>query len=388
MEDPYESFRTGTALTKGVLWTAVIFFLKSTQVDFAVFLNGVFYVVHRLVAFLLAILVILISFAQMFWVVYLEQPVCKFACDEEDARCKAEMEGCGFPHCEFGDSFLKVYTMMMGEIGTETRYDQNLVAQILYIFYSFFIVILLSNVLIAIVTDSYEIVQNDRAAIVFWSNRLDFVSEMDSIASVVRKRIFCAQGYTNNSNKTMAIVPDDTQDDQSHEIESLPSSTKFYGNGMGGGTKEWFREEWNSIMRLFEHDAYGVTAQDTRPVDFWIDCFKKTLALFVIPSWLILGFVTIGILWPPQVREWLFVQVDSVASRAEIEHRKLEQLREIQHETKTLKDEIRMEMQNNQDEMFRTKAEVDAVQEEVLADLQQVNMLVSTLLSDLGGLEG
>ena len=81
--------------------------------------------------------------------------------------------------------------MMMGEIGTETRYDGVLVAQILYVAYAFLVVILLSNVLIAIVTDSYEIIQNDRAAVVFWSNRLDFVSEMDGIASVIRRRILC-----------------------------------------------------------------------------------------------------------------------------------------------------------------------------------------------------
>ena len=106
--DDLGGFRTGTALTKGILWMAVVFFLKSTQVDFAVFLNGVYYVVRRLVAFLLAILVILISFAQMFWLVYYEQPVCKFSCREGDYQCEAEMEGCNYPHCEFGDSFLKV----------------------------------------------------------------------------------------------------------------------------------------------------------------------------------------------------------------------------------------------------------------------------------------
>ncbi len=110
--DDLGGFRTGTALTKGVLWMAVVFFLKSTQVDFAVFLNGVFYVVRRLVAFLLAILVILISFAQMFWLVYYEQPVCKFSCREGDYQCEAEMEGCNYPHCEFGDSFLKVSIRM------------------------------------------------------------------------------------------------------------------------------------------------------------------------------------------------------------------------------------------------------------------------------------
>jgi len=50
-----------------------------------------------------------------------------------------------------------------------------------------------------------------------------------------------------------------------------------------------------------------------------------------------------------------------------------------------MKNEIRMEMQNDREEIFRTKAAVDAVQEEILADLQQVNTLVSLLLSQMGG---
>jgi ankyrin repeat protein len=92
-------FRTGVAFTKGVLWTAVIYFLKSTQVDFAVFLGGVFYVVQRLVAFLLAVGVILLAFAQMFFIVYRQSEVCM----EIDGN-----EGCNFPHCTFEDSLLKV----------------------------------------------------------------------------------------------------------------------------------------------------------------------------------------------------------------------------------------------------------------------------------------
>ena len=273
--------------------------------------------------------------------------------------------------------------MMMGEIGTETRYDQNLVAQILYIFYGFFIVILLSNVLIAIVTDSYEIVQNDRAAIVFWSNRLDFVAEMDSIASVVRKRILCCTDGEDAKEKTN-IVPNLTQDDRSYVSEDASSNIE---KNLVYGTEEWFRDKWNSIMSMFEEDVYGTAAgEDTRPIDFWYDVLNKTLVILVIPPWLILGFVTVGILWPPQVREWLFVQKDTAASRAEIERRKLEQLQDIQRDTKLLKNELKMEMQHDRDEMFRMKHEVDAVQEEVLADLQQVNALVTTLLTDLGGI--
>lgn len=93
-----ESFRAGCAFTKGVLWMAVIYFLKSTQVDFAVFLGGVFYVVQRLVAFLLAVGVILLAFAQMFYIVYHREAVCE---DNEE-------DDCTFPHCNFDTSLLKV----------------------------------------------------------------------------------------------------------------------------------------------------------------------------------------------------------------------------------------------------------------------------------------
>ncbi len=282
---------------------------------------------------------------------------------------------------------------MMGEIGTETRYDQNLVAQILYILYGFFIVILLSNVLIAIVTDSYEIVQNDRAAIVFWSNRLDFVAEMDSIAAVVRKRIFgCQNDGGRKSTKNRTLPSSDTLDDRSYgesisQDASFPNATTT--TAVVGRASvlsvEWFRDHWTSVVSMFEHDVYA-SSEDLRPVDFWYEILNKTLAVLVIPPWLILGFVTVGILWPPQVREWLFVQTETAASRAQIERRKLEQLQEIQTSTKLLKEELKQEMQHDRDEMFRMKAEVDAVQEEVLADLQQVNALVTTLLTDLGGI--
>jgi ankyrin repeat protein len=114
-----KEFRSGCAFTKGVLWLAMIYFLKSTQVDFAVFLGGVFYVVQRLVAFLLAVGVILLAFAQMFFIVYRQEPVCTFKlcdpddplqnCTEAETEAANELtEGCDFPHCTFPDSLLKV----------------------------------------------------------------------------------------------------------------------------------------------------------------------------------------------------------------------------------------------------------------------------------------
>ena len=104
-----EAFRSGAAFTQGILYVDVIVFLKSTYVDFAVFVNGVYYVVQRLIAFLIAVGVILLAFAQMFFFIYKNTELC----ENPDPSLDLD-SGCRFPHCTFEESLLKVYTMMMG----------------------------------------------------------------------------------------------------------------------------------------------------------------------------------------------------------------------------------------------------------------------------------
>lgn len=364
-----ESFRAGCAFTKGVLWMAVIFFLKSTSVDFAVFLGGVFYVVQRLVAFLLAVGVILLAFAQMFFIAYQQKEVCTQQRPDDAPECQ-------FPHCKFLHSLLKCYTMMMGEIGSESRYDDYTLAQVLYVAYAFLVVILLSNVLIAIVTDSYEIIQNDRAAIVFWSNRLDFVAEMDGISSVFRQRILC---MSENTQKGVPGAPTKVQEGPNGTV-ALDADDPHLES------KDVFREAWKSIMLLFESNFYDDVDLSPKKLEFWVYlCYQGFALIIIIPIWIAIGFLTVGNLWPPQVREFLFVQKETTVSRAEIERQKLDQLREIQGDIKALKTEIRKEMVGDREDMVRMKAEVEAVQSEVLADLQQVRELMTTIL-DLGGM--
>ena len=269
---------------------------------------------------------------------------------------------------------------MMGEIGSETRYDDVLVAQILYVAYAFLVVILLSNVLIAIVTDSYEIIQNDRAAVVFWSNRLDFVAEMDGISSVVRRgirRMLCLE-----TQKAKGAPGAPTR------VQEGPNGTTIAldGDNAKSGKKDWFRDAWKNIMLLFEANFYDDVDLHPSKIEFWVYlCYQAFAGFIIIPVWLIVGFATMGALWPPQVREYLFVQRETAVSRAEIERQKLEQLREIQTDIKSLKTEIRKEMASDRDDMIRMKGEVEAVQSEVLSDLQQVKELMTTLL-DLGGI--
>jgi hypothetical protein len=104
-----KSFRAGCAFTKMVLWVAVVYFLKSLSINFAVFLDGVVYVVKRLVAFLMAVACILVAFALMFAILYQEEELC----DETLAVQINELynETCAkpvFPHCKIDMSLLKV----------------------------------------------------------------------------------------------------------------------------------------------------------------------------------------------------------------------------------------------------------------------------------------
>lgn len=60
-----DSFRIGAAISVTALWVKLMAYLRNMLIDFAVFVGGVFYVVRRLVAFLTALMVILIAFAQV-----------------------------------------------------------------------------------------------------------------------------------------------------------------------------------------------------------------------------------------------------------------------------------------------------------------------------------
>ena len=282
----------------------ILFAVKSTLVDFAVFVGGVQYVLRRLAAFLVVLSCILVAFGFMFYYVFLASPFC----------VKDEEGGFAFPHCTISDSLLRVYTMMMGEV--DDMVYQTTVSQALYILYAFLVIILLSNVLIAIVTDSYGVIKNERAAMVFWSNRLNFIAELDAIATV-RKQLL-GEGY---------LCPRPWSTDTGDEVEGKSKSKKV------------FRDLWNTLTSLFEDNPYDL---DVSPgsFDFWCYLLLRIVAIFIIPVWLILGLVTAGWLWPPQVRERLLCQTNVRISRADIAIKAKKEISKLRHELRNLKREV------------------------------------------------
>lgn len=298
-----DSFRVGAAVSVTVLWVKLLAYLRNMLMDFAVFVGGVFYVVRRLAAFLTALVVILIAFAQMFHTTFQQTEYCKYQPNDEldeieilfDTRCE---ENQIHPYCHFWHSFLSVYTMMLGEVDADGVSDSQ-VATILFVIFMFLVVILLAQVVIAIVTDSYKVIQDQRAAIVFWTNRLDFVAEMDAIANGPwKRRLFGLLGFPEKATS--------------------------------GHTDEIFGKElWKKIIELFEDEV----EEGILSFDFWAYAVLRLLAaVFIIPLWLVLGVVTVGWFWPPQIREAVLTSTVSkhssdVAKKTNDGRRKLRNLR-------------------------------------------------------------
>jgi len=278
---------------------------------------------------------------------YCTQQPNNFLSDQEIldmTKCNANQVN---PYCDFWMSFLNVYTMLLGDVD-ENNFKESVVATVLFVLFMFLCVILLANVLIAIVTDSYKVIQDQRAAIVFWTNRLDFVAEMDAIAN---------GPWKSRLKRTFGLG------------QSGDSS---------GRTEQAGKELWNKMMELFEDEI----DDGFMSIDFYLyNLMRLVVAIFVIPCWLLLGVITLGWCWPPQVREAVFTSTvfkHSSDSEKEDELRKT-QVKKLQDEVLGLKDELLQELALDRTQVVQMKSQVAERKLEISNEMKDIKKIVAIL---------
>jgi Ion transport protein len=275
-----------------------------------------------------------------------DQPNDKLTFEEIDRMTK-----CGAnqlrPYCSFWNSFVSVYTMLLGEVN-ETDFKNSPVGTALFVIFMFLVVILLANVLIAIVSDSYKVIQDQRAAIVFWTNRLDFIAEMDAIANGPWKK---------RLKKTFGFG-----DDQ---------DTGRMGQQFG-------QVLWAQIMELFEDDVEGGIFS----LDFFLySMLRVVVTVFVIPFWLFLGLITLGWCWPPQIRERVFISTvfkHSSDSEKEDELRRT-QVKVLQEEVTGMKDDLLQELALDRTQVVQMKSQVAERKLEISNEMKEIKKIVAIL---------
>jgi hypothetical protein len=353
-----EIFRYGAALSFSVIWLKFLAYLRNMLIDFAVFSGGVFYVVKRLAAFLLALIIILVAFSRMFFTVFRKSEYCENIPPESDEIWVANLQ-CEDnqlrPWCSSWNSWLAVYTMLLGEVD-EDLFDDNAVALALFIVFMFLVVILLANVLIAIVTDSYKVIQDQRAAIVFWTNRLDFIAQMDAIAN---------GPWKTRLKRTFGMDAVDTR-----LIHIEPSFGK---------------EFWKRLLDIFDDEV------DDSVLSFEYLCYtlmRIMTAVFIIPSWILVGICSAGWFWPPQVREAVFTSTvfkhsSDVAKEDEL---RKTQVKKLKNEIQILRDDLLQEMAIDRTQVVQLKSSVAERKLEIQNEMKHIKRIVSFLFEQQSSL--
>merc|ERR1719230_2143795 len=127
--------------------------------------------------------------------------------------------------------------------------------------------------MIAIVTDAYSVIKNERAEIVFWSNRLDYVHEMKATS-----KMFTTKGLKGCFGRgKVNVIADDMQSDR-------------------------LRELWNDLLMTFAESTLDVPVCSS---EFWSRMFIRLAILVVLFFWILLGIVSFSTLWPPQIRKFM-----------------------------------------------------------------------------------
>ena len=220
----------------------------------------------------------------------------------------------------------------------------------------FLVVILLRNVLIAIVVDSYRVIQDQRAAIVFWTNRLDFIAEMDAIAN---------GPWKSRLKQSLGMLHDDS-------VKAREEVT--FG-----------KEFWKRLMDLFEDDI------DEGILSFEFFCYtllRIATAVFIIPSWILIGLVSMGWFWPPQIREAVFTSTvfKNTNSAEHEEVLRKTQVKILEQQVKILKGDLLQELTINRTQVVQIKSLVAERKLEIQNEMKHIKRIVTLLFEQQSSL--
>lgn len=371
-------FRQGASLTIGLCYLQVLAYFKNISIEFAVFVSGVAYVTTRLVAFMVCLLIVVTAFSQMFETIFLQSSECDLYKETQENTATTtsdqdfvymddatsnlvveELEDCepsiDAPYCSgLYWAWYKTYTMMLGEID-DTLFYWNGLSLILFCLFYFFVVILLLNILIAIITDFYRVITNDRAAIVFWSNRLAFIVDMDLVTNGPWKKAVM---------NFFRLGKEDEVENSKIEKDKVEIT--------------WERLLWMKLIETFDPE---MDKQQGARLFFYFP-LRIFFSFFLIPFWLMLGILSAGWLWPPQVREGLFVQAVSIpADSGEIREveKRVEEVMDLRKDIGLAQSGMIKEFEHDRKNMSDLKNQVKEIKKELKKEMKNIKQVMKSL---------
>ena len=141
-------------------------------------------------------------------------------------------------------------------------------------------------------------------------------------------------------------------------------------------------EMWKKFMYLFDDDIdeHGVMS-----IEFIIyNILRVFAACVIIPLWIIIGFISFGMLWPPQVRRKLLTsQMTSRTEEASAERLRLNQVNGLKEDVSSFQEDVRGDMEKGRDEVYIIKTVLDSTKTEIHTEMNHVKEIVTELFEML-----
>ena len=190
--DTIDPLRAFLAITTGCLWVRALSLLKSLNIQLATFVLAILQICKDILWFLIILCALVACFAQMFYTLLLPS-----ACATEEAFKESSLQ------CSQSEYYLRLYTIL-GNLGGFDEFTRSAFTTgfsvFLIVFFSFMVVIILLNILIAIISDSYEKCLI-RSHCLFGRARVLLISELVSFQNLLRTQQCLVQHDDTESSK-------------------------------------------------------------------------------------------------------------------------------------------------------------------------------------------
>lgn len=272
--DDWKSETVGAmgAAATGFLWVGIIGYFARWWYGMAVFVGGARRLGHLLIWPLLTATALVVGFAQMF-----------FTLSTTSTRGDCDIVFGGRALCTVRDSYNTVYLLLLGSplIDMIDADDDEVTngSIVLVATFIFLCVVFIINLVISVVVETSREAWEDAAAISFWESKLVFVylTNEFSLCFPSSRSVDAARKHP-------------------HGTRTIPSCNLISSESLGC--------YWEVCIAAIFGGPQNCNLSNLRqPGNSRTD---RMLSLLILPIWLCLGVFTFGILWPPQVRSWLF----------------------------------------------------------------------------------
>jgi len=179
------------------------------------------------------------------------------------------------------------------------------------------------------------------------------------------------------------MITDGPWKDTVQSFFKLNSDTNDKNEDKEGAGKEdqvdisWERILWKKLVECFDP---GREYDRTKIICLlpWRIC----ISTFLIPFWLLVGVLSAGWLWPPQVREGLFVQRVSMPednATAQDAELRMQEVGELREQLTEVQNELVKTFVDDRKEMDVLKIQITKVKKELKNEMKNIKKTMTTL---------